>query len=335
MAGPGTTGLKEEFVKHFPRRPLLAAAAASLCMPAIARAQGGRAIRFVVPFATGGLTDIITRLIAQNMAETLGQTIVVENRPGGNAIIASEAVARAPADGLTVLVGGTAGLPLNAMMRPNLPFRLEDFAPVALLFDGPLSLTVNAGLPPRDIASFVAHAKAEPNPLRYATNGTGSVSHLFGIMMADAMGIRLTDVAYRGNGPSTTDLLAGVIEISVEAPTTTIEHVRAGKLRILGLSYDERAPLLPEILTFKEAGYPALVTSFWTALLVPARTPAAEIARLNAAANKAMQSEAVRDRLASEALRAISGPPSLLDEQMQRDKAQWGRIITERKITLE
>jgi tripartite-type tricarboxylate transporter receptor subunit TctC len=322
-------------MKQIARRPLLAAAAASLFMPAIARAQGGRTIRFVVPFAAGGLTDIITRMVAQQMSQALGQTIVVENRPGGNAIIASEAVARSPADGLTVLVGGTAGLPLNVMMRQNLPFKLEDFAPVALLFDGPLSLTVNAELPPKDIASFVAYAKAQPNPLRYATNGTGSVSHLFGIMMADAMGIRLTDVAYRGNGPSTTDLLAGIIEISVEAPTTTIEHVRAGKLRILGLSFDERAPLLPEIPTFKEAGYPDLAASFWTALLVPARTPAAEIARLNAAANAAMNSEAIKARLAQEALRAISGPPSLLDEQMQRDKAQWGRIIAEKKITLE
>lgn len=320
---------------HLPRRPLLAAAAAGLLAPAVVRAQGARTIRFVVPFAAGGLTDIVTRMVAQHMSRSLGQTIVVENRPGGNAIIASEAVAHAPKDGLTVLVGGTAGLPLNAMMRRNLPYRLDDFASVALLFDGPLTLTVNADLPPRDIAAFVSHARAQPHPLRYATNGTGSVAHLFGILMADAMGIRLTDVAYRGNGPSTTDLLAGVIEISVEAPTTTIEHVRAGKLRLLGLSFDERAPLLPEIPTFKEAGYPQLVTSFWTALLVPAGTPAEEIARLNAAANKAMDSDAIRQRLAAEALRPVTGAPALLDEQMQRDKEQWGRVVAERKITLE
>lgn len=322
-------------MQPLPRRPLLAAAAASLFAPALVRAQGARAIRFVVPFAPGGLTDIVTRMIANQMSQTLEQTIVVENRAGGNAIIASEAVARAPKDGLTVLVGGTAGLTLNAMMRQNLPYRLEDFAPVALLFDGPLTLTINADLPPRDIRGFVDYAKAQRNPLRYATNGPGSVGHLFGIMMSDAMGIPLTDVAYRGNGPSTTDLLAGVIEISVEAPTTTIEHVRAGKLRLLGLSAAERAPLLPQVPTFKEAGYPQLVASFWTALLVPAGTPAAEAARLNAAANKAMESEAIRARLTAEALRPISGPPSLLDDQMRRDREQWGRIIAERKITLE
>ena len=137
-------------------RRLLLAAAPGLALPAALRAQGAATIRFVVPFAAGGLTDIIARTVAQHMAQTLGQTIVVDNRPGGNAIIASEAVARAPKDGLTVLVGGTAGLPLNVLLRPNLPYRLEDFTPVALLFDGPLSLTINAALPPRDIAGYVS-----------------------------------------------------------------------------------------------------------------------------------------------------------------------------------
>jgi tripartite-type tricarboxylate transporter receptor subunit TctC len=315
------------------RRALLAATGCAL--PALARAQSARPIRFVVPFAAGGLTDIVTRLVAQHMAQTLDQTIVVENRPGGNAIIASEAVARAPKDGTTVLVGGTAGLSLNAMMRRNLPYTLDDFAPVALLFDGPLSLTINANLPPRDIAGFVAFAKASPNPLRYATNGNGSVGHLFGMLMANAMGIQLTDVAYRGNGPSTADLLAGVIEISVEAPTTTLEHVRAGRLRLLGLSFADRAPLLPEIPTFREAGYPGLVAGFWTALLCPAGTPPEILARLNAAANRAMESEPIRARLTAEALRPISGPPELLRQQFAQDQAQWGRVIREKNITLE
>ena len=317
------------------RRLLLAVAAPGLALPATLRAQAAPTIRFVVPFAAGGLTDIITRMVAQHMAQTLGQTIVVDNRPGGNAIIASEAVARAPKDGLTVLVGGTAGLPLNVLLRPSLPYKLEDFAPVALLFDGPLSLTVNAALPPRDIAGFVAHAKARPDPLRYATNGVGSVSHLFGMLMAEAMGIKLVDVVYRGSGPSTADLLAGVIEISLEAPTTTLEHIRAGKLRLLGLSFAERSPLFPEVPTFKEAGYAELVAGFWTGLLCPAGTPPEQVARLNAAANRAMESAPIRERLASEALRAISGPPDLLRQQMARDMAQWRGIIKEKGITLD
>jgi tripartite-type tricarboxylate transporter receptor subunit TctC len=196
-------------------------------------------------------------------------------------------------------------------------------------------LTINAALPARNVKEFVNYAKAQRNPLRYATNGSGSVSHLFGIMMSDAMGIPLTDIAYRGGGPSTTGLLAGVIEISVEASTITIEHVRVGKLRLLGSSFDERAPLLPEIPTLKEAGYPQLITSFWTALLVPTGTPAAEITRLNAAANQAMQNEAIRKRLTGEALRPITGAPALLDDQMRQDREQWGRVIAEREIVLE
>jgi tripartite-type tricarboxylate transporter receptor subunit TctC len=316
-------------------RRLLLAAAPGLALPATLRAQALPTIRFVVPFAAGGQTDIIARMVAQHMAQTLGQTIVVDNRPGGNAIIASEAVARAPKDGLTVLVGGTAGLPLNVLMRPNLPYRLEDFTPVALLFDGPLSLTINAALPPRDIAGFVAYAKANPHPLRYATNGTGSVSHLFGLLMAEAMGIDLVDVVYRGSGPATTDLLAGVIEMGVEAPSTTLGHIRAGKLRLLGLSFDERAPLFPEVPTFKEAGYPGLVAGYWTGLLCPAGTPAEQVARLNAAANRAMESAPIRERLAGEALRPISGLPELLRQQIAQDRSQWGRVIREKNITLE
>ena len=316
-------------------RRLLLAAAPGLALPATLRAQALPTIRFAVPFAAGGQTDIIARMVAQHMAQTLGQTIVVDNRPGGNAIIASEAVARAPKDGLTVLVGGTAGLPLNVLLRPNLPYRIEDFAPVALLFDDPLSLTINAALPPRDIAGFVAYAKARPDPLRYATNGTGSVSHLFGVLMARAMGIDLVDVVYRGGGPSTADLLAGTIEISLEAPSTTLEHIRAGKLRLLGLSFDERSPLFPEVRTFKEAGYPELVAGFWTGLLCPAGTPPEQVARLNAAANRAMESAPIRERLADEALRPVSGPPELLRRQMAQDMSQWGRLIREKNITLE
>lgn len=309
--------------------------AAGLAAPSLALAQQARVLRLVVPFAAGGLTDIITRMLASHMAQTLGQTVIVENRPGANQIIATEAVARAPRDGLTVLVGGTGGLPLNVLLRRDLTYRIEDFAPVALLFDGPLSLTVTGGLPVRDVASFVAHARAAREPLRYGTNGPGSVSHLFGILMAEAMGIRLTDVSYRGNAQSTADLLSGAIEIGVEAPTTTIEQVRAGRLKLLALSFPERASLLPEIPTFAESGYPQLVTGFWTALLCPAGTPPEAIARLNAAAATAMRDDAIRARLVAQALRPHSGPPELLVRQIAADMAQWGRIVRERNITLE
>jgi tripartite-type tricarboxylate transporter receptor subunit TctC len=212
---------------------------------------------------------------------------------------------------------------------------VEDFAPVALLFDGPLSLTINGGLPPRDVAGFVAFAKAARAPLRYATNGVGSVGHLFGMLMARSMGIELTDVVYRGNAPSTADLLAGVIEISVEAPTTTLEHVRSGRLRLLALSFAERAPLLPEIPTFRESGYPDLVAGFWTGLLCPAGTPPEIVARLNAAASRAMESDGIRQRLTGEALRPVSGPPEVLRRQIAQDLEQWGRVIRERNITLD
>ncbi|WP_426960047.1 Bug family tripartite tricarboxylate transporter substrate binding protein [Muricoccus radiodurans] len=318
-----------------PRRRILAAGMAGLAIPAVSRAQGNRSIRIVVPFAADGTTDIVARLVAQHMAETLGQPVVVDNRPGGNGIIAAEMVARAPKDGLTLLAGGTATLSLNSLLRPNLPYRLEDFVSVALLCDAPLSLTVNAAVPAQDVSSFVAFSRSRPNPLRYATNGPGSTSHLFGLMLADALGLTLQDVVYRGNGPSTADLLTGVIEVGVEAPIVTLEHVRAGKLRILGLSFDERSALLPAIPSFREAGYPRLTTSFWTGLSAPTGTPPEAVQRLNAAASRAMASEVVRRRMAADASRGFVAPPDRLDQQLAQDRVQWGEVIRRQNIILD
>jgi tripartite-type tricarboxylate transporter receptor subunit TctC len=211
---------------------------------------------------------------------------------------------------------------LNVLLRRSLPYRLEDFARVALLLDGPLSLTINAALPPRDTAGFVAYAKASPNPLRHATNGIGCISHLFGMLTAQAMGIDLVDVVYRGSGPSTADLLAGVIEISVEAPTTTLEHIRAGKLRLLGLSFAERASLFPEVPTFKEAGYPDLGGGLLDRLALPRRHPA----RAGGAAECGCQPGQWRAHRSGSGrparrLRAISGPPDQLHARWTRHEA--------------
>lgn len=309
-------------------------AVAALGAPAV-RAKSTQPIFIIVPYGSGGSVDGIIRAVAQGMSEILEQPVLVDNKPGGNGIIGSQVVARAAKDGLTLLAGGGGPLSLNVLLRKNLPYKLDDFASVAMLFSGPLTLTIGAQLPPTDVKSFVSYAKERKKPLFYASLGPGSVTHLFGILMGKAMDISLSDVAYRNNSAAIMDMLAGQCDISFATPSAVMAQARDGKLRILGVSTRNRVPQLPEVPSLAEAGYPSLVASFWTGLLAPAGTPAAEIARLNAAANKAMQNPQLAKQLNLEALQITTGAPALLDEQMAQDLAVWGPVIKSERIELE
>lgn len=303
--------------------------------PAVVYAQSSKPIEFIVPSAAGGGGDIIARLVAQHASQVLGHTIIVVNKPGGAQLIGTEFVARAPKDGNTILVGGSAALSLQPLLRRNLPYKPSDFASVAVLLDGPMALTVNTSMGVNDFKEFVAKAKSLGRPLRYSTNGPGTLTHLFGMMLGETMGFPVVDVAYRGNGPSTADLLAGHIDFGLESPATTIGHVHTGKLKILALTYDERAPLLPDVPTFKDLGYPLLTATYWIALLAPAGTPRPVIDKLNAAANAALQQPAIRERLAREGLRPGSGGPEELDARIANDTSKWSALIKARNITLD
>lgn len=313
---------------------LAGAALAGLSAPAV-RAKSTQPIFIIVPYGSGGSIDGIIRTVAQGMSEALEQPVLVDNKPGGNGIIGSQVVARAAKDGLTLLAGGPGPLSLNVLLRKSLPYKIEDFASVAMLFSGPLTLTISAELPPTDINSFVSYAKERRKPLFYATLGPGSVTHLFGILMGKAMGIALTDVAYRNNPAAIMDMLGGQCDISFATPSAVMGHARDGKLRILAVSTKDRVPQLPEVPSFAEAGYPSLVASFWTGLLAPVGTPQEDIARLNAAANKAMQNPQLAKQLDVEALQVSTGAPTLLDDQLAQDVALWGPVIKSENIALD
>src|SRR6185312_2193479 len=246
---------------------------APFAAPAIVRARSSQTIFIIVPYASGGSIDSLMRSIAKGMSEALEQPVLVDNKPGANGIVGSQYVARAPKDGSVLLAGGTGPISLNVLLRKALPYKLEDFASVAMLCNGPLSLTVNSKMPTTDIKSFVAYAKARDKPLFYATLGPGSVTHLFGIMMGKSMGFAVTDVAYRNNPASVMELLSGECDLNFATPAAIIEHVRAGQLRLLAISSDKRMPNLPDVPTLAESGYPELSASFWTALHAPAGTP--------------------------------------------------------------
>lgn len=308
---------------------------APLAAPSIVRAASTQTIFIVVPYASGGTIDNLVRTVAKGMAEALQQPVLVDNKPGGNGIIGAQYVARAPKDGTVLLAGGTGPISLNVMLRKNLPYKLEDFASVALVGTGPLTLTVGAQMPVTDVKSFVAHAKSRTKPMFYGTLGPGSVTHLYGIIMSRSMGFAVTDVAYRNNPASIMDMLSGECDLSFATPAAVIEHVKAGKLKILALSTPKRIPNLPDIPTFAESGYPELTASFWTALHAPAGTPPEIIARLNEAANTALKSPEIARLMEIESQQIEIGPPALLDSQLAKDVALWGPVIKSQNIVLE
>ena len=240
-----------------------------------------RPIKVVVPFGAGGITDIIARTVAGQMTESLGQQVIVENKPGAGNILATETVRQAPADGYTILFGGPAGMAINFMTRTNLTYKVEDFEPVAMIFDTPYTLTINSSVPVKSVKEFVQYAKERPGQLRYATNGPGSSAHLVGELFESEAGIDLEDVPYRGNASSTLDLVAGTVSVAFDAPTTLLPHAKADKLRILAVTSAERVPTLPDAPTLKESGFPNIVVGYWGAFFVPKGTPKPIIEKLN------------------------------------------------------
>ncbi|MEO3385033.1 tripartite tricarboxylate transporter substrate binding protein [Mesorhizobium sp. CAU 1741] len=309
-------------------------ALAALAAPTFSYAQSDEPITIVVPYGGGGSVDGVVRLVAEFMTQDLGRPVLVENKPGGNGIVGAQYVARANPDGLTLLSGGTGPVSLNVMLREDLPYSLDDFESVAMLFDGPLSLTINSSLPVNNVEEFVAWAKEQDRPMRYGTLGPGSVTHLFGLILGKEFDIPVVDVAYRNNPASLVDLLANQAELSFATPIALVEHVKAGKLKILALTTEERLEQFPDTPTLAEQGYPKLTASFWTALHAPKGTPQEMIEMINKSANKALADEAIAGRLAAEGLRVRSGPPSLLDEQLDADKALWGEIIEAENLSL-
>lgn len=318
------------------RRGVVALAfAAHAAAASIGLAQGTKPIEFIVPGAPGGGADILARQVAQSVSQQIGQQVIVVNKAGGGFVIGTDYVAKAPADGHTFLVGISASFSLQPLTRKSLPYKITDFDPVAVLIDGPLTLTVNTSMGVSSFAEFIAKAKATGKPLRYSTNGPGTLTHLYGMLLGDTLGFPVVDVAYRGNAQSTADLVAGHIDFGLESPATTIGHAQDGKLKFLAMTYDERAPLIPDVPTFKELGQPLLSATYWIALLAPKGTPKPIVDKINAAANKALAEPAIKDRLLKEGLRPGGYGPEALAQRIVDDNKKWADLVKARNIVLD
>lgn len=290
-------------------------------------------IRWVVPFPAGGAMDNIARTLGEDMARTLGQAIVVENRPGAGGNIGAEMVAKSPADGYTLMIVAN-GMAVNPALYGRLNYDpVKDFAPVSLLAVVPNVLVANkARTPVKTVAQVIAAAKAQPGKYTYASAGNGTSIHLAGELFASMAGVSLLHVPYKGSGPAMTDLLGGQVDYMFDSITSAKPHIDSGKLTAIAVTTARRSAALPNVPTVAEAGLPGYELSPWFAAFVPARTPPAVIDTLNRAMLEALHKPSVRQRLALIGAEPIGSSPAVLRDHLARETEKWGALIRQRGI---
>jgi len=310
------------------KRFLVAAAVAWLAFPAQAQTWPAKPIRLVVPFAPGGSSSIVARAVGLEMEKTLGQPIVIDNKPGGGGNVAMQEVARAEPDGYTLIIGHIGTLAVNPFMFESLPFDTNrDFAPVSLLTKVPSIFVVYAGVPARNLREFVALAKKEPGKLYYGSAGNGSAGHLAMEYLKLVAGIDIVHVPYKGTGPNLIDLVAGRTQATAAGTPPLLPHVKSGKLRVIAVGTPVRLAILPEVGTVAEQGYPGFETTQWYGINAPAKTPAAIIARLADAAAKASRTPSVRERFAADNAEAIGSTPAEYADFIAKEQQRWGDVV--------
>ena len=315
---------------------VLAIAASLTGLTAMAQTYPSKPLKLVVPYAAGGSTDQLARAIAEPLGRALGQSVVVENKPGGNTIIGAEAVAKAAPDGYTLFMGSSASLAVNPLLYNKLPYDpIADFAGVSMLAASPLVMVVPASLPVTNVKEFVELAKRRPDELNFASVGNGNPLHLAGELFKVATGIEMTHVPYNGSAPALTALLGNQVQVMFDVVLTSNPHIQSGKLRALALTGTNRLGLLPNVPTIAGSGYPGYEAGIWFAMVVPKATPAAIVARLNTEVAKILTQPDMKARFDGLALELIPGPSDEVAKYAAREQARWGRLIREKGIRLE
>jgi tripartite-type tricarboxylate transporter receptor subunit TctC len=312
----------------------LAAGVASLLMlgalDAIAGDYPDHPIRLLVPGAPGGGMDAVARLVADTIGETLKQPVVVENKPGAAGNIAVNQLAKSPPDGYTIVLGQTSQLAINPSLYGNLPYDpIKDFVPVLLLADAPNVVVVPASSPYQSLADVVAAAKQSPGGMDFATPGIGTVSHLAAEMFARSAGIKLRHIPSRGASSALIDVAAGRIPLMLSSIPTALGLIRNGELRAIAVSALARSPVLPDVPTIAEQGYPGFNAGTWYGLLVPAGTPADIVARLNEAGNAALKRPDIVARVQAEGGVVLGGSSAAFTDKLKRDNSKWSEVIKE------
>ena len=293
-------------------------------------------LKIVVPYAPGGGADSVARIVAKRVSETIGQPIVIENKGGAGAILGTEQVARAEPDGYMLLLGQSGPISINPAVYKSLPYDpVKDFAPITMTTAYPYMLVVNAALPAKTLAEFVALAKAKPDSMNYGSTGVGAANHLVAELFDQKAGIRMTHVPYRGTALAVGDLVAGQLTVVFGDPISVLPHIKSGKLRALAVTSLQRSSVAPDVPTVAESGYPGFEALAWHGILAPARTPTAVVKVLNAEIVKALQDPATRDLLANQAMQVVGNTPEAFAAFIAKDIATWKAVAADAKVSVE
>lgn len=305
----------------------LAVAGMNLPHPASAAEEfPNKQIRFVVPYPPGGANDTVARVVAQKLSENMGQAVVVDNKPGASGMIAGEFVARSAPDGYTVMIDQSS-LVMNPGLHPNAKFDVkQDLAPVTLAANMLHVLIVNPTVPAHDLAELIALAKAQPGKLNYSSTGTGGPQHILMELFKRAAGVNIVHIPYKGGAPATLAVLSNDAQMTFITVSTSLPHIKAGKVRVLAAVGKARSKILPEVPTFEEMGFKGLATP-WLGILAPAKTPAPIIKRLNAEFVAALNSPQVRDKLEQQAFEVVASTPEAFARFIDDELALYGKLI--------
>ena len=291
-------------------------------------------IRFISPYAPGGSTSVVARLLGQKLNESWGQPVIIDNRPGANTIIGSEALVKSPPDGHTIMIVNTAHV-----INPNLfatPYdAVKDFAPVATLVTTEYFLALNAAVPANTLKEFIALAKAKPGELNYGTSGAGGAGHLATELFCTEAGIKTQHVPYKGTGPALTDLISGQIQFYLSPPIVTISHIKSGRLKALAITGEIRSPAMPQVPTFAEAGLPSFDVRFWQGILAPAGTPKPVVDKLAAEIAKILNMPDVKETLATQGMTPLVTSPERFGALIKADLATLAKVIKTANIKLD
>jgi tripartite-type tricarboxylate transporter receptor subunit TctC len=293
-------------------------------------------IRWIVPYTPGGYTDNVTRMVTARLQTLLGQTIIVENKPGANSIIGADMVAKAAPDGYTMLTVITAHAANATLYDGRLPFDFfKNLAPVSLVAVSPLILTVSKDFPAKNMAELIAYAKANPGKVSYGSSGVGSAAHLTSELLSHTAGIEMVHIPYKGTAPAVADLMANNIQMLIDVPSSMMTHVNGGKVRALGLFAQNRLPVAPEVPTISQSGGPAIESSSWVMFLAPGGTPQDIQLKLAQAVEEVVQSPEMKARFAELGIIAVGSMPGETTKFLKEEVKKWGDVIKTANVKAE
>ena len=316
----------------------IAALLAGLLVSIAAHAQTypNKPIKFVVPFPPGGNLDFVARSLQPKMQEVLGQPVLVENKGGNAGMIGLEFAAKQPGDGYTIVLGNTGTVAINQSVYPKMAYdAVKDFVPIGITTTNALMATIAGNVPANNLQEFIAHAKKNPGKLNFAISGAGSGPHFGAEMFKRAAGLDIPIVFYKGSGPAVQDMLGGQVQVLMDAPSVTMAHVKAGKLKALAVTGKARLGSLPEVPTFEQAGLSGVDAGGFQGVLAPAGTPPAAVARLSQALNAALAQPEVKERFAAAGLEAVSSTPAEFGAFIRSEIAKWGKVAKEANIKID